>query len=56
MGSERYRPLEIPHFLIIVTFENYSSSLRANCNWEFDLALSSKRVTFEVHARGQMKE
>ena len=56
MGLFIIGALEIPPFSILVAFENYSSSLHLKCNWEFVLASSSKEVTFEVHARGQIKD
>ena len=56
MGSNPTGALEITRFLILITFENYSSSLRVKCNWEFVWASSSIVVTFEVRAWGQIKE
>ena len=56
MGLNPMGTLETPRFLILIAFENYSSGLHLKCNWEFVLASSSKEVTFEVHARGQIKD
>ena len=53
MGLNPMGTLDIPRFLILIAFENYSSSLHLKCDWEFVLGSSSKEVTFEVHARGQ---
>ena len=44
-GSNPMGALEIPGFLILVTFEPCSSSLHVLFNWEFVLA----------HAQGQIK-